>query len=214
MRMFIFILLGAQVDFALMGQYWLGGVAVVVMFMLVARPVTVFVCALPDRRARWRIEGDAVHVLDARDRRDPRGARRPLLGINAPDAKVMASVTFVAILMTILIQAPTTRWLAGKLRVAGKGQHGAAFPARGEPCARYAARNNIVRKSAMTAPTRKVVHADIKPENPPERAAHSWTPHAWEATEFPGIQIKVLYTDDNGVTTALFKLAPGAVVPS
>jgi len=28
---------------------------------------------------------------------------------------VIASVTFIAILMTILIQAPTTRWLASRL---------------------------------------------------------------------------------------------------
>jgi len=35
--------------------------------------------------------------------------------MNAPDAQLIASVTFVAILMTILIQAPTTRWLAGRL---------------------------------------------------------------------------------------------------
>jgi cell volume regulation protein A len=28
---------------------------------------------------------------------------------------MIASVTFIAILMTILIQAPTTRWLGGKL---------------------------------------------------------------------------------------------------
>src|SRR6202166_2224406 len=52
MRLFIFILLGAQVDFTLMSQYWLGGVGVVTVLMLVARPVTVFLCALPDRRAR------------------------------------------------------------------------------------------------------------------------------------------------------------------
>ena len=35
----------------------------------------------------------------------------------------------------------------------------------------------------------------------------------WEATKFPGIKIKVLYSDDSGVTTALFKLDPGAIVP-
>ena len=35
----------------------------------------------------------------------------------------------------------------------------------------------------------------------------------WEETEFPGIQIKVLYSDGQGMTTALFKLQPGAVVP-
>ncbi len=46
MRLFIFILLGAQVDFALMGRYWLGGVAVVTVLMLVARPATVFAVRL------------------------------------------------------------------------------------------------------------------------------------------------------------------------
>src|SRR5262249_57953220 len=51
MRLFIFILLGSQVDFALMNQYLAGGVLVVLIFMLVARPITVFACALPDRRA-------------------------------------------------------------------------------------------------------------------------------------------------------------------
>ena len=38
-----------------------------------------------------------------------------LMGMGAPQAKLIASVTFIAILMTILIQATTTRWLAEKL---------------------------------------------------------------------------------------------------
>ena len=53
-RLFIFILVGAQVDFGLMGQYLVDGIIVVGILMLVARPVTVFLCALPDRRSRWR----------------------------------------------------------------------------------------------------------------------------------------------------------------
>lgn len=67
----------------------------------------------------------------------------------------------------------------------------------------------------MSRPERQLVHSDIKPENPPERAAHYLdVPNMpWEPTKFPGIKIKVLYTDDSGVTTALFKLDPGAVVP-
>jgi cell volume regulation protein A len=55
MRSFIFILLGAQVDFALMNQHLVGGVLVVVIFMLVARPVAVFLCAAPDLRAKWTL---------------------------------------------------------------------------------------------------------------------------------------------------------------
>jgi len=35
--------------------------------------------------------------------------------MKAPEAPLIASVTFVAILMTILIQAPTTEWLGRRL---------------------------------------------------------------------------------------------------
>src|SRR3954452_24056912 len=67
----------------------------------------------------------------------------------------------------------------------------------------------------MPAQNRKVVHADIKPENTPALASRYLdVPNMpWEATRFPGIEIKVLYSDGDGITTALFKLAPGAVVP-
>ena len=56
---------------------------------------------------------------------------------------------------------------------------------------------------------------DIKLNDTPELATRYLdVPNmAWEPTKFPGIQIKVLYSDDQGMTTALFKLDPGAVVP-
>jgi cell volume regulation protein A len=115
MRIFIFILLGAQVDFSLMRQYWLGGAAVVAVLMLVARPITVFACALPDRRARWEWKEMLLMCWTRETGVIPAALAGLLLGMNAPEAQLIASVTFVAILMTILIQAPTTRWLAGKL---------------------------------------------------------------------------------------------------
>jgi cell volume regulation protein A len=115
MRIFIFILLGAQVDFALMQQYWLGGAAVVAVLMLVARPITVFACALPDRRARWEWKEMLFMCWTRETGVIPAALAGLLLGIDAPNAQLIASVTFVAILMTILIQAPTTRWLAARL---------------------------------------------------------------------------------------------------
>ena len=115
MRMFIFILLGTQVDFALIDKYLVGGIAVVAVFMLVARPVTVFLCALPDRRAKWTMR-ELLFMCWTRETGVVPGALAGLLvGMGAPEAKLIASVTFIAILMTILIQATTTRWLAGKL---------------------------------------------------------------------------------------------------
>jgi potassium/hydrogen antiporter len=115
MRMFIFILLGTQVDFTLVGKHLAGGVAVVAVFMLVARPVTVFLCALPDRRAKWTLK-ELLFMCWTRETGVIPGALAGLLvGMGAPGAKLIASVTFLAILMTILIQATTTRWLAKKL---------------------------------------------------------------------------------------------------
>jgi potassium/hydrogen antiporter len=115
MRLFIFILLGAQVDFALMGRYWLGGVAVVTVLMLVARPATVFLCAWPDRRARWSFAELLFMCWTRETGVIPAALAGLLLGVKAPGAPVIASVTFIAILMTILIQAPTTRWLGRRL---------------------------------------------------------------------------------------------------
>jgi potassium/hydrogen antiporter len=115
MRLFIFILLGAQVDFTLVGQYWLGGVAVVTVLMLVARPATVFLCALPDRRARWSFNEMLFMCWTREVGVMPAALAGLLLGMKAPGAQMIASVTFVAILMTILIQAPTTKWLGRRL---------------------------------------------------------------------------------------------------
>lgn len=115
MRMFIFILLGSHVDFALMNQYMLGGVAVVTIFMLVARPVTVFLCALPDRRAKWSFKEMLFMCWTRETGVIPGALAGLLLGMKAPGAELIASITFIAILMTILIQASTTKWLARKL---------------------------------------------------------------------------------------------------
>lgn len=115
MRLFIFILLGAQVDFALMQQYWLGGAAVVAVLMLVARPATVFLCAGPDRRARWSFAELLFMCWTRETGVIPAALAGLLLGMKAPGAQMIASITFIAILMTILIQAPTTEWLGRRL---------------------------------------------------------------------------------------------------
>jgi potassium/hydrogen antiporter len=115
MRLFIFILLGAQVDFAAIGHHWLGGIAVVSVLMLVARPATVFLCALPDRRAKWSLAELLFMCWTRETGVIPAALAGLLLGMKAPEAHLIASVTFVAILMTILIQAPTTAWLGRRL---------------------------------------------------------------------------------------------------
>ena len=123
MRLFIFILLGAQVDFSLMNQYLVGGIVVVAILMLVARPITVFLCALPDRRAQWSFNEMLFMCWTRETGVIPAALAGLLLGMTAPGAQMIASVTFIAILMTILIQAPTTKWLGRRLGLLeGQGQ--------------------------------------------------------------------------------------------
>jgi cell volume regulation protein A len=115
LRLFIFILLGSQVNFALIQQYFWGSIAVVAVFMLIARPLTVFICAGADRKAKWSFKEMLFMCWTRETGVIPAALAGMLQGMNVPGADIIAAVTFVAILLTIVIQASTTRWLANKL---------------------------------------------------------------------------------------------------
>ena len=115
MRVFIFVLLGSQVDLAVVMAYGWPVLLVVAIFILVARPLTVLVCAAPDRRARWSWQ-ELLFMCWTRETGVIPGALAGMLvGMQIPGAQVIASVTFVAILATIGLQATTTGWLARRL---------------------------------------------------------------------------------------------------
>ncbi|HET7570449.1 MAG TPA: sodium:proton antiporter [Gammaproteobacteria bacterium] len=121
MRMFIFILLGTHVDFHLLGKYWAGGILLIAIFMLVARPVTVFLCCLPDRRAKWELK-ELLFMCWVRETGViPAALAGLLVGAGAPHADLIASVTFMAVLITILVQATTTKFWGGKLGLLVEG---------------------------------------------------------------------------------------------
>jgi cell volume regulation protein A len=115
MRIFIFILLGSQVNFLLLQQYFWPALSVVLVFMLFGRPLAVFACALPDTRAKWTIQ-ELLFMCWTRETGVIPGALAGMLvGMKVQYSNVIASVTFMAILLTILLQATTTKWLAAKL---------------------------------------------------------------------------------------------------
>jgi cell volume regulation protein A len=115
MRMFIFILLGSQVNFVMMGSCLWGGIALAAVLMFVARPATVFCCVIPDRRASWSLNEMLFMCWTRETGVIPGALAGILLGMKIPGADVIASLTCITILMTIVIQGTTTRWLAGKL---------------------------------------------------------------------------------------------------
>lgn len=115
MRMFIFILLGSQVNFALLNTYWVGGTLLVAIFMLFARPLTVFICCLPDRRAKWKFKELLFFCWVRETGVIPSAMAGLLLAIGAPHADLIASVTFLAVIITIVAQVTTTKFVGKKL---------------------------------------------------------------------------------------------------
>jgi len=113
--MFIFILLGSQVDFQLLQEYLGVGVALLAVFMFVGRPLCVFLCAGPDRRAKWTIQELLFMSWTRETGVIPAALVGILMGMKVPGMDVVGAITFIFILGTILIQATTTPLVAGKL---------------------------------------------------------------------------------------------------
>ena len=117
MRILIFTLLGTQVNFVLIQRYWLLGLATIAVLMLVARPMTVLASVLFDRRAKWRWR-EILFMFWVRETGViPAALSGMLLSKGVPYAPMISSITFIAILLTILLQASTTSILARKLGV-------------------------------------------------------------------------------------------------
>lgn len=114
-RMFIFILLGSQVKLELIAQYWWQGLVVVVVFIFIARPLTVLLSTAPDRRARWTWRELSFVAWTRETGVIPGALASILVARHAPHADVLAAIIFLAILITIIVQATTAKWVAGRL---------------------------------------------------------------------------------------------------
>jgi len=122
-RMFIFMLLGSQMNLELMFRYWRQGLALVAVFMLIARPITVAVSTLADRRARWNWR-ELVFIAWTRETGVIPGALASIMiAAHAPHADVLAAMIFIAIIITIIVQATTAKWLAGRLHLLIEDSH-------------------------------------------------------------------------------------------
>ncbi|MCL6599245.1 MAG: sodium:proton antiporter [Alicyclobacillus macrosporangiidus] len=114
-RMLIFVLLGSQVDFPVLAQFAWPSVGVAIVFMFVARPLTVLVSLLPDRRAKW----SRNEVLFLFWTRETGVVPAALVGIVAGSlaqyGKLLSAAVFILILATLAVQASTTPWVAKRL---------------------------------------------------------------------------------------------------
>jgi potassium/hydrogen antiporter len=111
----VFMVLGANIPFSDLWDNMLPALAVLATLMLVARPITVFTCAMPDRGARWSRAELAFLCWTRETGVVPAALVGVLAGLGVPDGDVFASVVALAIVLTLLLQALPARWLADRL---------------------------------------------------------------------------------------------------
>ena len=112
---FVFLVVGASLPFGTLADHWAPSLAVVAVLMLVARPLTVLACALPDRRACWTRNELAFLCWTRETGVVPAALVGVLAGLGVPDVDVLAGVVALAIVATLLLQATPAPWLARRL---------------------------------------------------------------------------------------------------
>ncbi|WP_373598136.1 cation:proton antiporter [Paraclostridium bifermentans] len=114
-RMAIFIVLGTHVDLASLGQYWLPSLLVVLVLMFVARPLVVLICTAFDREAKWSFK-DKLFMMWVRETGViPAALSGIIVSMQVEGYQIISSVVFMTILITLIVQASTTKLLAKKL---------------------------------------------------------------------------------------------------
>lgn len=114
-RMLIFILLGTQVDFHLLLKFIWPSLVIVAILIFIARPMTVASSVLIDKKAAWS-NRDILFMMWVRETGViPAALANAVAATHLPGSQIILAVTFVAILMTILIQGTSTGWVAQKL---------------------------------------------------------------------------------------------------
>jgi potassium/hydrogen antiporter len=118
---FVFLVVGASLPFGTLADHWAPSLAVVAVLLLVARPLTVLACTLPDRQARWTWNEVAFLCWTREAGVVPAALVGVLAGLGVPDVDLLAGVVALAIVATLLLQATPAPWLARRLGLLDPG---------------------------------------------------------------------------------------------
>lgn len=114
-RMMIFIILGSQVDLVILFKYLVPSVIVVIGFMFIVRPVSLLLCVILDRKAKWS-KNEIIFMMWVRETGViPAALCGIISAMKVPGYEIISSIVFMTILMTLIIQGSTTKYLASKL---------------------------------------------------------------------------------------------------
>ncbi len=112
---FVFLVLGANIPFSDLGENLLPALAVIAGLLLLARPLTVLACILPDRGGNWTRQEVAFLCWTRETGVVPAALVGVLAGLGVPHIELYASVVALAIILTLLLQALPAARLARRL---------------------------------------------------------------------------------------------------
>jgi cell volume regulation protein A len=112
---FVFLVVGASLPFSTLADNWAPSLAVVAVLLVVARPLTVLACTLPDRRAGWSRRELTFLCWTRETGVVPAALVGVLAGLGVPGVERLAGVVALAIVATLLLQAAPAPWLARRL---------------------------------------------------------------------------------------------------
>ncbi len=111
----VFITLGANLPWGdIRDDFW-PALAVVIVLIVLARPLTVVLCLVPDRRGRWSRE-EIVFLSWTRETGVVAAALAGLMvALDVPDAELIVTTVALAIVVTLAVQTTTKTWLGRRL---------------------------------------------------------------------------------------------------
>jgi cell volume regulation protein A len=117
----VFVTLGANLPWDALWDELGPALLVVGALILVARPLVVALCLLPDRRGRWT-RNELVFMAWTRETGVlPAAIAGILVGMGVPDADLVTVTVALALVVTVLLQTTTKPWLARRLRLLEPG---------------------------------------------------------------------------------------------
>jgi potassium/hydrogen antiporter len=137
MVMFVFITLGANLPWRSIGDHLLPTVGVLLVLLLVARPLAVLACLLPDRRGRWTRQEMIFLAWTRETGVVPAALAGIIVAMGIEHSDLVVTTVAVAVVVTLTFQATTKRWLARRLDLLEDAEYvGPSPPApRAEPSA-------------------------------------------------------------------------------
>ncbi len=132
----VFVVLGANIPWDAVGENLLPALAVLAVLLLVARPLAVLACVLPDRGGGWERNEIAFLCWTRETGVIPAALVGVLAGLGVPHIDILASVVALAIILTLIVQALPAPWLAGRLGLLEPAPAAEAHRSRRRPEAR------------------------------------------------------------------------------